>query len=63
MPLSAGTNTVTIVVTAQDGITTKTYIITVTRAPSGNANLAGLKISSGTLTPVFAAGTISYTQM
>ncbi len=32
MPLSAGTNTVTIVVTAQDGTTTHTYSITVTRA-------------------------------
>jgi hypothetical protein len=34
--------------------------ITVT-TPSNNANLAGLVLSSGTLNPVFAAGTTSYT--
>jgi len=33
--LSLGDNTITIVVTAQDSTTTKTYTITVTRAPSG----------------------------
>ena len=60
--LNVGANTVTVVVTAQDGITTKTYTITVNRAPSSNdATLSNLVISSGTLTPVFASATIVYT--
>ncbi|MCO5950471.1 cadherin-like beta sandwich domain-containing protein, partial [Mucilaginibacter flavidus] len=61
IPLNVGDNVVNTVVTAQDGVTTKTYSIKFTRQISVNANLAGLKLSSGTLTPVFAAGTISYT--
>jgi gliding motility-associated-like protein len=50
------------VVTAQDG-TTKTYAIVVTRAKSSNANLSNLAVSGGTLAPVFASGTVSYTTM
>jgi trimeric autotransporter adhesin len=61
IPLSVGDNVVNTVVTAQDGVTIKTYSIKFTRQVSVNANLAGLKLSSGTLAPVFAAGTISYT--
>ncbi|MBB6672965.1 cadherin-like beta sandwich domain-containing protein [Cohnella nanjingensis] len=59
--LNTGSNTISVVVTAQDGLSTKTYTLTVTRAASSNANLSGLSISSGTLTPVFSAGTTSYT--
>ena len=59
--LSVGANNITVLVTAQDGVTTKTYTVTITRAPSSNANLSALKISKGTLTPVFASGTTSYT--
>jgi hypothetical protein len=61
--LSVGANTITTVVTAQDTITTKTYTITVTRAAaiSSDATLSSLTISSGTLTPAFAAATITYT--
>jgi len=59
--LVVGANTITTIVTAQDGVTTKTYTITVTRAPSTNAALANLTISAGTLSPVFATGTNSYT--
>ncbi len=46
-------------VTAQNN-TTKTYTITVTQRLSNNANLSGLTISSGTLTPVFSVGTTDY---
>ena len=56
-------NTVTVIVTAQDS-TTKTYIITVTRAAatlSDNADLDGLTISSGTLSPQFSSSDITYT--
>ncbi len=58
--LVIGKNTINTVVTAQDGKTTKTYYITVTRAASAIATLSKLAISSGTLTPVFATGTTSY---
>jgi gliding motility-associated-like protein len=59
--LAAGPNIINIVVTAQDGVTTQSYTITITRAPSVNDNLSFLKISQGTLTPAFATGTTSYT--
>jgi YVTN family beta-propeller protein len=61
IPLLIGTNTINFTVTAQDGTTTKTYTITATRAASSSADLAALTISNGTLSPVFAAGTTSYT--
>ena len=62
--LSVGTNTITTVVTAQDGTTTQTYTTTVTRAAaaSTDANLSGLTLSSGAITPTFASSTINYTQ-
>lgn len=60
--LSVGSNSIPVVVTAQDGSTTKTYTLVVTRAAaSTDANLSGLAISQGTLTPTFASGTTSYT--
>jgi gliding motility-associated-like protein len=61
IPLTVGPNTITLIGTAQDGVTTKTYTVTVTRAPSSNANLSLIQLSSGTLSPVFAAATTSYT--
>ena len=57
--LNVGANTITTVVTAQDGTTTKTYTVTVTRAAT--ADLSSLVLSSGTLTPPFASGTTTYT--
>jgi gliding motility-associated-like protein len=60
--LNAGQNTITIIVTAQDGVSTKTYTLTATRAPSTNANLSVLVFNKlGALNPVFAVGTTSYT--
>jgi len=61
IPLAVGPNTITTVVTAQDGVSTHTYVITVTRAPSANAALSSLTLSTGTLNPVFASGKTSYT--
>ncbi|WP_282936883.1 cadherin-like beta sandwich domain-containing protein [Paenibacillus sp. RC67] len=60
--LQAGSNPITIVVTAQNG-TTKSYSVTVNRAQaaSSNADLSSLTLSSGTLSPVFASGTTEYT--
>lgn len=61
--LSTGNNTITVVVTAQDGTTTKTYTIAVTKLsePSHNANLANLSLSAGTLSPAFSGNTTAYT--
>ncbi len=60
--LNVGSNTITTVVTAQDGSASTTYTTTLTRAgPSGTATLSNLAISSGTLSPSFASGTSSYT--
>jgi gliding motility-associated-like protein len=61
IPLAIGPNTITTVVTAQDGVTTDTYTIVVTRALSADATLSNLTISQGTLTPVFDSATASYT--
>lgn len=52
---------VSIQVTAQDGSTTKTYTLHVTRAASSNANLSGITLSSGILSPVFTTNTTEYT--
>ena len=54
-------NVITVVVTAQDGETTQTYTVTVTRAGSSDATLGALSLSGVTLTPAFAAGTTAYT--
>lgn len=53
LPLAVGSNTITVLVTAQDG-TTKTYTVTATRGASSNADLSNLTLSSGTLVPAFA---------
>ena len=54
-------NVIAVVVTAQDGQTTQTYTVTVTRAGSADATLSALSLSGVTLTPAFAAGTTAYT--
>ena len=61
--LAVGASTITVVVTAQDGTTTKTYTLTATRAASSDATLSALGItpSSITLDPAFAGATESYT--
>ena len=60
--LAVGPNVITIEVTAEDGETTKTYTVTVTRAglPSTDATLSALTLS-GVNFGTFAAGTTSYT--
>ena len=61
IPLVSGSNIISTVVTAQDGKTTQTYTVTVTRTPLANATLSGVTLSAGTLSPVFAATALSYT--
>jgi gliding motility-associated-like protein len=45
IPLAVGPTTITAIVTAQNGKAKKTYIITITRAPSDNANLGSIKLN------------------
>ena len=63
LPLVVGPNTVTTTVTAQDGTTTKTYTVIVTRLLPNNSYLSNLKINGGAipLTPAFHYTTTSYT--
>jgi len=63
IPLGFGNNTIKVVVTAQDGVTHKTYTVTVRRPVSTNAALANLTVSEGTLSPVFVPGTPAYTDI
>jgi hypothetical protein len=63
LPLGApGSNTpISILVTSQNGVDSKTYTVTVHRAASDDSNLSELTVSLGTLNPTFVAGTILYT--
>ena len=62
VPLSVGSNVITVVVTAEDGNTTKTYTVTVTRdaTPSADASLKALTLS-GIDFGTFDSTTASYT--
>ncbi|MDA8750471.1 cadherin-like beta sandwich domain-containing protein, partial [Planktomarina temperata] len=61
VPLAVGSNTVTVQVTAQDGTTIQSYTVAVTRAASSDATLSALALSSSSLSPSFASGTLAYT--
>jgi hypothetical protein len=57
----ATATTLTVRVTAQDGVTTQDYTIGVTQAaPSTDATLQALALSAGSLSPAFASGTLAY---
>lgn len=47
IPLAVGNNTITLVVTAEDGVTTKTYTLTVTRAKP--SNLTGFELDTSNI--------------
>ena len=68
--LSVGSNVVTVVVTAEDGQTTRTYTVTVTRASSSSVSPPPQRSTDATLSALtlsgvdfgtFAPGTTSYT--
>ena len=59
--LAVGENTIRVVSTSADGSVTKTYTVTVTRAGSDDATLTSLALDGLTLSPVFAADTMTYT--
>ncbi|NIK70567.1 S-layer homology domain-containing protein [Paenibacillus sp. BK720] len=61
LPLVEGENIFTIVVTAEDGVTTATYQVTVNRTPADVDNtLQSLTVSEGTLAPSFSANVTEY---
>jgi hypothetical protein len=59
--LNTGVNPFNITVTAQDGITTQTYTVTVNRGNNSDATLSVLSVSAGTLTPMFSSNIYNYT--
>jgi len=58
--LTVGDNNITIKVTAQNGTTTKNYVVMVNRAKSSNADLSSLTVSAGNLIPIFNSETKTY---
>lgn len=61
IPAVGSSSTVTVQVTAQDGITVRAYTLALTQtAPSTDAALASLAASAGALSPAFASGTTAY---
>ena len=62
IPLAAGDNVITIEVTAEDGTTTRTYTVTVTRAapPSSDATLKSLSLGDDISIGTFSTVTTSY---
>ncbi|MHA6533655.1 cadherin-like beta sandwich domain-containing protein [Paenibacillus sp. BAC0078] len=60
LALQAGDNTIDVKVTAQDGLTVKTYQLNVHRK-SNNTNLSNLDVAPGALNEVFAGSLLSYT--
>lgn len=58
--LATGNNTVTVLVRAENGSTTRTYTLSVYRL-SNDASLSGLSLSVGVLEPSFSAGQLDYT--
>ena len=61
--LVAGANTIQVEVTAEDGVTTRTYTVEATRAQQADtdATLSALELSDGTLDPSFASDVTEYT--
>lgn len=58
--LNVGTNSIQLLVTAENGTSTKTYSVAVTRAASTESSLSGLALTAGGLSPVFSPSTLSY---
>jgi hypothetical protein len=59
LPLSVGATSITVKVTAQNG-TVKTYKVQVTRVGNGNADLSGLSVAAGAISPAFSPAAVFY---
>lgn len=59
--LETGENEFTLKTLAEDGITSKTYIIKIIKDKSDNANLSNLYLEEGIISPKFNKGIIEYT--
>jgi gliding motility-associated-like protein len=62
IPLSVGSNPISVTVVDNSGTTATYYTVSVTRAPSANAKLVNLTTNAGALSPVFKTTTTSYTE-
>jgi alpha-tubulin suppressor-like RCC1 family protein len=60
LPLTVGTNLITLQVTAQNGTAIKTYTLTVVRAPSPASLLSGLSLGATSLYPAFKPAIFQY---
>ncbi|MCL2289939.1 MAG: cadherin-like beta sandwich domain-containing protein, partial [Bacteroidetes bacterium] len=58
--LTTGFNLAVITVTAEDGVTTLTYMVLINRAYNNVATLSNLTVSEGTLTPAFSSTVYNY---
>ncbi|WP_010496568.1 OmpL47-type beta-barrel domain-containing protein, partial [Paenibacillus elgii] len=58
--LQVGVNRLTIIVTAQDRVSTQAYTVEVTRKPSTNAGLTGLRLTGAALSPAFDSEISAY---
>jgi hypothetical protein len=59
--LTVGTNTLTTVVTAGNGVTQRTYTVTVQRSMPADRDLSALKLSPGQVSPAFDKAVVAYT--
>jgi gliding motility-associated-like protein len=59
--LNTGNNNINVIVTAQDGSTTKYYTLNIFRGYDTNNLLAGFNLSGLTYSPVFDTNTLNYT--
>jgi hypothetical protein len=60
LTLGSGNNTISVRVTAQDGVNTQFYNLVVNRLPSASADLDSLTLSAGAITPAFNTSTGNY---
>lgn len=60
-PLVRGYNTISLVVTSENGLNTKTYTITVYRQQSTNTTMSSIVVAYGGTNQTFYYGTINYT--
>jgi hypothetical protein len=58
--LSVGMNIISVTVTAEDGVTTEEYVLSIRRLRGPDASLMALDIEPGDLSPAFVSTTLNY---